>query len=112
MRMSETGGQVGSRRPGGRLGAVEVLVEGHVQGVGYRNFAQRRAQERRLTGYAMNLPDGRVKIRAEGDVQAIDRFVRELGAGPPLARIARVDVSAVPFSGRYQDFGIRFSEER
>jgi len=94
------------------MGAVEVLVGGRVQGVGYRNFAQRRAQERRLTGYAVNLPDGRVKIRAEGDLGAIEQFVRELGKGPPLARVERVDVSAVPFTGRYVDFGIRFSEGR
>ena len=94
------------------MGAVEVLVGGYVQGVGYRNFAQRRALERRLTGYAVNLPDGRVKIRAEGDLEAIEQFVRELGKGPPLARVERVDVSAVPFTGRYGDFGIRFSEGR
>jgi acylphosphatase len=94
------------------MGAVEILVGGRVQGVGYRNFAQRRAQERRLTGYAINLPDGRVKIRVEGDLEAIELFVRDLGMGPPLARVERVDVSAIPFTGRYGDFGIRFSEGR
>jgi acylphosphatase len=100
------------RRPGGRMRAVEVLVGGYVQGVGYRNFAQRRAHERRLTGYAVNLPDGRVKIRAEGDLEAIEQFVRDLEKGPPLARVERVDVSAIPFTGRYAEFGIRFSEGR
>jgi acylphosphatase len=110
--MSEANRSAGPRRPGARLGAVEVLVKGRVQGVGYRNFAQRRAQEHRLTGYAVNLGDGRVKIRAEGELEAIDQFVRELGAGPPLARVEGVDVSAVPLSGRYGDFSIRFSEGR
>ena len=110
--MSEADRPAGHRRPGARLGAVEVLVGGRVQGVGYRNFAQRRAHEHRLTGYAVNLPDGRVKIRAEGDLEAIDQFVRELGGGPPLARVDRVDVRSVAFSGRYGDFGIRFSEGR
>ena len=85
---------------------------GRVQGVGYRNFAQRRAHERRLTGYAVNLPDGRVKIRAEGDLEAIEQFVRDLGNGPPLSRVDRVDVSSVAFTGRYVEFGIRFSEGR
>jgi acylphosphatase len=106
--MSEAGRHAGARRPG----AVEILVGGRVQGVGYRNFAQRRAHERRLTGYAVNLTDGRVKIRAEGDLGAIELFVRDLGEGPPLARVERVDVVAVPFSGRYQEFEIRFSEGR
>jgi len=108
--MTESGNREG-RRPG-RMGAVEVMVGGRVQGVGYRNFAQRRALERRLTGYAVNLPDGRVKIRAEGDLEAIEQFVRDLGTGPPLARVERVEVSAIPFTGRYGDFGIRFSEGR
>ncbi len=110
--MSEAESHAGGPRPRGRLGAVEVLVGGRVQGVGYRNVAQRRAQDRRLTGYAVNLPDGRVKIRAEGDLEAIDQFVRDLGAGPPLARVDRVDVSPVAFTGRYREFGIRFSEGR
>ena len=110
--MSKAGSYPGGRRSGARLGAVEVLVGGRVQGVGYRNFAQRRAHDRRLTGYAVNLPDGRVKIRAEGDLEAIEQFVRDLGAGPPLARVDRVEVSSVPFTGRYGDFGIRFSEGR
>jgi acylphosphatase len=110
--MSEADRHAGSRRSGARMGAVEVLVGGRVQGVGYRNFAQRRAQDWRLTGYAVNLPDGRVKIRAEGDLEAIEQFVRDLGKGPPLARVDRVDVSSVAFTGRYGEFSIRFSEGR
>ena len=110
--MSEADSRSGRRRSGARLGAVEVLVGGRVQGVGYRNFAQRRALDWRLTGYAVNLPDGRVKIRAEGELAAIEQFVRELGQGPPLARVDRVDVSPVPFTGRFEEFGIRFSEGR
>jgi RNA polymerase primary sigma factor len=58
--------------------AVEILVEGNVQGVGYRAFARRRAQDRGLTGYAVNLHDGRVKVRAEGDRPRIDEYVRDL----------------------------------
>jgi acylphosphatase len=110
--MNEADSRSGGRRPGARLGAVEVLVGGRVQGVGYRNFAQRRAHDWGLTGYAVNLPDGRVKIRAEGDLEAIEQFVRDLGKGPPLALVDRVDVSSVSFTGRYGEFGIRFSEGR
>ena len=110
--MSEADRHAGNRHPGARMGAVEILVGGRVQGVGYRNFAQRRAHDCRLTGYAVNLPDGRVKIRAEGDLAAIEQFVRDLGKGPPLALVDRVDVSSVAFTGRYREFAIRFSEGR
>jgi len=86
-----------------------VVVEGKVQGVGYRAFAQRRAQDLRLTGYAVNLPDGRVKIRVEGDQEGIDAYVRKLESGPPLAQVERVAVTAVAYSGRYREFSVRFS---
>jgi acylphosphatase len=95
-----------------RLGAAEILVEGRVQGVGYRTFAQRRAQERGLTGYAVNLHTGQVKIRVEGSREAIDGYLRDLEAGPPLARVERVAVSPVAYTGRYPAFAIRFAESR
>lgn len=93
-----------------RPAAVEVLIEGSVQGVGYRYFAQRRAQERGLTGYAVNLRDGRVKVRVEGDRETIEAYVRALEAGPPLARVERFSVTPVPYTGQYRDFTVRFSE--
>ena len=95
-----------------RPAAVEVLIEGYVQGVGYRYFAQRRAQDRGLTGYALNLRDGRVKIRVEGDRETIEAFVRDLETGPPLARVERFTVNPMPYTGQYRDFSVRFSEGR
>jgi acylphosphatase len=95
-----------------RPAALEVVVEGHVQGVGYRAFAQRRAQDRGLTGYAVNLHDGRVKIRVEGHRETLEAYVRDLEAGPPLARVERVSVNQLPYTGQYREFAIRFSEGR
>jgi acylphosphatase len=95
-----------------RPAAMEILVEGRVQGVGYRAFVQRRALERRLTGYAINLRDGRVKVRVEGSRETIDAFVREIEQGPPLARVERVSVTSLPYTGQYPDFRVRFSEGR
>jgi acylphosphatase len=91
---------------------AEILVEGRVQGVGYRAFAQRRAQDRGLTGYTVNLHDGRVKVRVEGDRSRIDEYVRELEVGPPLARIDRVTVTTLPYTGQYRDFSVRYSDPR
>ena len=92
--------------------AIEILIEGRVQGVGYRAFAQRRAQDRSLTGYAVNLHDGRVKIRAEGHRESLDAYVRDLELGPPLARVGKLSVTQLPYTGQYRDFAIRFSEGR
>jgi acylphosphatase len=90
--------------------AAEIIVEGRVQGVGYRTYAQRRAQSLGLAGYVMNLKDGRVRARAEGPRALIEEFARTLEKGPPLARVEHVTVRWLPPTGRFIDFGIRYAE--
>ncbi len=90
--------------------AAEIVVEGHVQGVGYRNYVQRRAEHLGLSGFVTNLKDGRVRARAEGPRAVIQEFVRELEKGPPLSRVEKVTVRWLPPTGRFASFGIRFAE--
>ena len=90
--------------------AAEILVEGRVQGVGYRDYARRRASTLGLAGWVMNLRDGRVRLRAEGPRARIDDLVRALEHGPPLARVDRVDVRWTTPTGGFADFDVRFSE--
>lgn len=90
--------------------AAELVVEGRVQGVGFRSFVERRATLLGLTGYVMNLPDGRVRVYAEGPREVIDELRRHLEKGPPLARVDRVTVRWLPATGRYTSFGIRYAE--
>jgi len=94
----------------GRLSAAEIVVEGIVQGVGYRDFVQRRARSLGISGYVMNLRDGRVRVRAEGPRETIDDLIRDLERGPPLARVAKVSVAWRPATGRFAAFGVRFAE--
>jgi acylphosphatase len=90
--------------------AVEIIVEGHVQGVGYRDYAQRRAEGLGVGGFVMNLRDGRVRVHAEGDRALIEALVRQLEQGPPMARVARVDVRWVTPTGGFRRFDVRYAE--
>ncbi len=90
--------------------AAEIVVEGRVQGVGFRAFAQRKATVLGLSGYVMNLRDGRVRVRAEGPRETIEDLVRDLQKGPPLSRVERVSVTWLPPTGRFASFGIRYAE--
>ncbi|HXG04705.1 MAG TPA: acylphosphatase [Candidatus Binatia bacterium] len=92
--------------------AAEILVEGRVQGVGFRDFAQRRASRLGLHGYVMNLEDGRVRILAEGARELIEELTRQLRSGPPAARVERVEVRWLPATGRFTGFDIRYAEPR
>jgi acylphosphatase len=90
--------------------AADILIEGRVQGVGYRNFVQRKAVQAGLAGYVMNLKDGNVRVRAEGVRETIEGFARDLTKGPPLARIDNVTVTWRPHTGRFTAFAIRYAE--
>ena len=72
--------------------ARRFTVSGHVQGVGFRYFAQDAARREGLHGYATNRDDGSVEILAEGDAEALDRFEMALRRGPSRSRVERVSV--------------------
>ena len=84
-------------RPGGRVPATidptvarALLVEGVVQGVGFRPFVWRLATELGLAGRVRNAA-GRVEIEAAGSAALLDAFARRLRAdAPPRARVERV----------------------
>lgn len=90
--------------------AAEIVVEGRVQGVGYRDYAQRRAVGLGLAGYVMNLKDGRVRVRAEGAREVIEEFMRQLEKGPPLSRVTRVTTRWLPPTRRFVSFDVRYAE--
>jgi hydrogenase maturation protein HypF len=98
-----------SVRPDGRVPATRVpssarslLVEGVVQGVGFRPFVWRLATELGLAGRVRNAA-GRVEIEAAGSPVALDDFARRLRSdAPPRARVERVAVAPldpVPATG-------------
>jgi len=69
---------------------LELLISGRVQGVFFRADARRRARQLGLTGYARNLPDGRVEIVAEGGREELENFFRWCGRGPAAARVDEI----------------------
>jgi acylphosphatase len=90
--------------------AAEILVEGRVQGVGYRAYVERKAAILGLVGYVMNLADGRVRVRVEGAREVIEDLARDLEKGPPLARVDEVAVAWRPATGRFSSFSVRYAE--
>lgn len=90
--------------------AAEIFVDGLVQGVGYRNFVERKASQLGLAGFVMNLKDGRVRVRVEGSRGLIEELARDLGKGPPLCHVQTVEVTWRPVTGRFSSFGIRYAE--
>jgi acylphosphatase len=84
-----------------RMVCKRCLVGGRVQGVFYRASAARRAVELGISGYAHNLPDGRVEVMACGTEPALSEFVAWLWIGSSACKVTSVQVSdAVAEAGR------------
>jgi acylphosphatase len=87
--------------------AVLLSIQGRVQGVGFRYFAQDAAQELGLAGWARNLPDGSVEAYAEGPKEALEAWVSRLQQGPPLSRIEAIRPTWQAPQGDLRTFSIR-----
>lgn len=82
-----------------RVVRKRVVVEGRVQGVGFRASCAARARAAGLRGTVRNLPDGRVEAVFEGPSDAVDELVAWCGRGPSSARVRRVHVVDEPTIG-------------
>ena len=75
---------------------ARFVVSGLVQGVGFRWFVARHARSLGLTGYARNLPNGRVEVVVDGPEEALAELERLLRAGPANAQVEQVERSPAP----------------
>ena len=86
---------------------ARVLVEGSVQGVGFRNFLRSRANAQKVTGWIRNLNDGRVEAVFEGEKADIDRLIGICKRGSVFAKVEDVKVVWEDNFERFSSFSIK-----
>ncbi|MGB9672761.1 MAG: acylphosphatase [Anaerolineales bacterium] len=86
---------------------LHALVEGFVQGVGFRMFVQRQAAQLNLTGWVRNTWDGNVEVVAEGSRDQLEKLLTALKMGPRSAHVTNVKFVWLPANGEFPDFRIR-----
>lgn len=79
------------------LVCFRCVVGGRVQGVFFRASTREQALRLGLTGYARNLPDGRVEVLACGSPDAVAQLRDWLRAGPPMAEVSGIACEPVAF---------------
>ena len=70
--------------------AIRLLIEGRVQGVGYRWWTENQAARLGVDGWVRNRRDGSVELLAIGEAEAVDGLEAACREGPPGARVTRV----------------------
>lgn len=91
---------------GGAVTAVEAMAHGTVQGVGFRYRTRERAESLGLAGSAINLPDGSVRITAQGRADAVADLIDWLRSYRAPGRVERLDVRDIGVSADPNGFGV------
>jgi acylphosphatase len=67
---------------------IGLVLEGRVQGVGFRWWTVRAARRHAIRGTVRNRPDGSVELHAAGPAGRLRPFLEEVRQGPPSSAIA------------------------
>ena len=83
-----------------------AIVRGRVQGVGFRNFVWKHANQLGIKGLVRNLPDWTVEVVAQGDVSTLKQLIEHLHKGPFFSKVTKVEIEWRRPSSAYKAFQI------
>ena len=87
---------------------AEIIVNGLVQGVGYRYFVVREAQKLGLKGFTQNLFTGEVLTVVEGEKVIVEEIIMKLKVGPMHAAVKSCKVDWQEPKNEFTDFEVKF----
>lgn len=89
---------------------IRIFVSGRVQGVFFRQNAQKKARELGIAGWVRNLPDGRVEAVFEGGKEKTEQMIEWAKKGSMISRVDGLDVVQEEYQGEFNDFEIKYDQ--
>ncbi|NMC14981.1 MAG: acylphosphatase [Chloroflexi bacterium] len=86
---------------------LHAIVEGYVQGVGFRMFVQTTAYALGVTGWVRNLWNGNVEVVAEGEQNILEKLNQYLWQGPRNADVVNVHSEWLEATNEFERFQVR-----
>ena len=77
-----------------------------VQGVGFRYYCYKIANELGLLGYVKNIYNGDVEIEIEGDEGAVNEFTNLVKIGPEHSKVTSISIESDKYKKIYTSFSI------
>lgn len=87
--------------------AAHIVVQGLVQGVGFRYFVFRVAIRLGIGGWVCNLYNGDVELMAEGERSLVEELIKDLKVGPRSAHVKELTIEWQNYTGTHSSFEIR-----
>lgn len=88
--------------------AFSIIIEGHVQGVGFRYFTALQAASHHVSGWVRNTSDGHVEIEVEGPELNVQAFIDKVSKGPQFSDVSNVTIKELPSFQKYENFKIKY----
>ena len=88
--------------------SIHLIIEGRVQGVGFRYHTQMKALELGVKGWVKNRSDGKVEVIAEGEASILRAFTDWCYEGPRYSEVTKITESSRVYGNEYDSFNIVF----
>lgn len=83
---------------------AHLIIEGRVQGVGYRANTRRMANRLNLKGWVRNLRNGDVEIVVEGPEVELNMLIAWCYRGPTSSYVSKISIDKSEASGEFDSF--------
>ena len=87
---------------------AEILVNGLVQGVGFRYFVSNTARQLNLNGFVKNLYTGEVLTVVEGSKVMVEDLFKQIKIGPRSAHVKNANIKWQKNKNEFTDFEVRY----
>lgn len=85
---------------------VHLIIEGRVQGVGFRYFTLDLANKFRVVGWVRNTYHDEVEIIAEAEKDVLENWMQHLKRGPAHSKVINVKIDWSEATGEFSKFSI------
>lgn len=87
---------------------AHIYIQGYVQGVGFRWFLHKKAQDLGTTGFVRNLIDGRLEAVFEGSRSQVEEMIAYARSGPDAAQVSGMEVVWEDYQGIWDELEITY----
>ncbi len=91
-----------------KMKRAKIIVNGLVQGVGFRYFVMKHAEILGLNGYTQNLFTGEVLTEVEGEAALIQELTKQLKIGPSKSHVVNCFVEWMEYKNEFTRFEVRY----
>lgn len=85
-----------------------IIVEGKVQGVGFRYFVAGLSTKHKITGTVRNMDNGMVEIYAQGEEDNLSNFLIAVRAGNRFVKVDDFSVKQVDLVQNEKGFKVKY----